>query len=158
MSRPLTKEISVSEMMTMRESGMSNEEIANSLDVSVMTIYRYIGKQPREITIANRQNGVATARERKADIESVDRDRIIRKKEAPIIPACLAVMARRYELHGETADYEVDMVIGSITLKLNREAAEHSTLLLKAEELEGLIAELSAIKRKVQAGNPVEVW
>jgi len=80
------------------------------------------------------------------------------EKEEPIIPACLAVMARRYELNGEVAGYDVDMVNGDIVLKLNRDGAEYGTLTLKADELEGLIKELSAINRKMQAGNQLEVW
>ena len=42
-NRGLLKDCSVSDLMTMRERGMSNAEIAKALDVSRATIYRYIG-------------------------------------------------------------------------------------------------------------------
>lgn len=46
-NRGLLKDCSVSELMTMRERGMSNAEIAKALDVSRATIYRYIGAPTR---------------------------------------------------------------------------------------------------------------
>ena len=41
--RTLKQDISYSELRTMRESGMSVKEIALQLDVSVSTVYRYLG-------------------------------------------------------------------------------------------------------------------
>ena len=37
--------VTAAEMRTMRENGMSNHDIARSLDVSYQTVLRYIGKQ-----------------------------------------------------------------------------------------------------------------
>lgn len=37
--------VTASEMLTMREEGMSNHDIAKALDISVPTVIRYIGKQ-----------------------------------------------------------------------------------------------------------------
>jgi predicted transcriptional regulator len=37
--------VTASEMLTMREEGMSNHDIAKALDISVPTVLRYIGKQ-----------------------------------------------------------------------------------------------------------------
>ena len=41
--RTLKQDISYSELRTMRDSGMSVREIAIQLDVSVSTVYRYLG-------------------------------------------------------------------------------------------------------------------
>ena len=41
--RTLKQDISYSELRTMREEGMSVKEIALQLDVSVSTVYRYLG-------------------------------------------------------------------------------------------------------------------
>lgn len=41
--------ITASEMLTMRESGMSNRDIAKSLDISYATVVNYIGKQGRRM-------------------------------------------------------------------------------------------------------------
>jgi len=46
MGKGILKEISIDELMKMRESGMTNQDIANSLDIGISTVYRYIGAQP----------------------------------------------------------------------------------------------------------------
>ena len=65
--------VSASEMMTLREQGMSNAEIAKLLNCSVATITKYIGKQPEEMTNANRSKNLTPGRprERKASVEDM---------------------------------------------------------------------------------------
>jgi predicted DNA-binding transcriptional regulator AlpA len=46
-NRRLGLDISKSEMLSMRENKMNNKQIAERLGVSVTTVYRYIGKQPK---------------------------------------------------------------------------------------------------------------
>ena len=59
-ARPkLTDSVSVEEMLTMRECGLCNAEIAKRLDTTPTTIYKYIGKQPKEL---NRPTGWAGRR------------------------------------------------------------------------------------------------
>ena len=48
--RRLSKDVSTSEMLRLREEGMSNRQIAAQLDVSYNTILKYIGKEPRPKT------------------------------------------------------------------------------------------------------------
>lgn len=43
--RTLLKDISKSELEHMREGGMTNQDIANALDISISTVYRMIGAQ-----------------------------------------------------------------------------------------------------------------
>jgi predicted transcriptional regulator len=38
-------EVSRSEMLQMREQGLSNKDIANVLEISAATVFRYIGPQ-----------------------------------------------------------------------------------------------------------------
>ena len=38
-------EVTPAEMLELRAQGMSNHDIAKSLDVDTATVYRYIGKQ-----------------------------------------------------------------------------------------------------------------
>lgn len=46
---PLLYDVSMAELLRLREEeGMTNREIAEHLDVSVATIYRYLGKQPKK--------------------------------------------------------------------------------------------------------------
>ena len=45
MPRSLSRDISVQELQSMRENGMTNRDIASSLGVSLNTVYKYIGPQ-----------------------------------------------------------------------------------------------------------------
>lgn len=47
--RKLTDDVSMDELLQMRQDGMSNQEIANRLGVSKATIYRHLGAQPKGI-------------------------------------------------------------------------------------------------------------
>ena len=47
--KSLMKDVSVSDLLVMRDSGMTNKEIASALDVSLATIYKYIGAQPPQM-------------------------------------------------------------------------------------------------------------
>lgn len=46
--RRLDLDVTVQEMLRLREEGMSNKQIAGQLDVHYNTILRYIGKEPRK--------------------------------------------------------------------------------------------------------------
>ncbi len=87
-ARPkLTDSVSVEEMITMRECGLGNAEIAKRLDTTVATIYKYIVKQPKEL---NKPKGWA-ARKAKQDAEArKNADAIQREK-------LIAAMAARAE-------------------------------------------------------------
>ena len=63
--RKFMQDLSRSELMSMRETGMSNADIAQSLGCSVSMVYTLIGKQPAEITDANRSAGARGGREAK---------------------------------------------------------------------------------------------
>ena len=45
--RKLTDDVSMDELLQMRQDGMSNQEIANRLGVSKATVYRHLGPQPK---------------------------------------------------------------------------------------------------------------
>lgn len=49
MREKLSKSISQQELQTMRELGMTNRQIADSLDISAQTVISYIGKMPTEL-------------------------------------------------------------------------------------------------------------
>lgn len=71
-ARPkLTDSVSVSEMMALRESGLTNAEIAKRLDTSVASIIKYIGKQPSYL---NKPTGYAAHKARK-EAEALERER-----------------------------------------------------------------------------------
>ena len=49
MKGKITDEVSIEEMRTLREEGLSNREIGRRLDVSYETVRKYLGNQPKGI-------------------------------------------------------------------------------------------------------------
>ena len=47
MKRRISDDVSIGEMLKMREQGMTNHDIAKSLGCNYVTILKYIGKQPK---------------------------------------------------------------------------------------------------------------
>lgn len=65
MKSAISKSVSANEMRTLRESGMSNAQIAAALEITAGTVNRYIGNQPAEMSARNRAEGVKKYHERK---------------------------------------------------------------------------------------------
>lgn len=123
----LMDEISVSELLQMREEGMSNQEIADALDVSYYTIVKYIGGAPKS---------VRKPREFHEDVA---------KKEAPpeVAPACLVIQNKQIELHGVMGVYVVDCKKKTVLAQFGE-----TMLDIAFDKLGDVIGELQAIKRK----------
>ena len=127
MKRSLMESVSVREMQEMRDNeGMSNNEIAEALDVFYMTVYKYIGAQPKGL--------------RKARKVLQDRQPI---KEEPA-PACLVLQNRNIELHGVVGVYGIDCKAQSVHITYNG----HDMWIL-FDKLGTFIDELKAIHRKI---------
>lgn len=92
-NRRLGLDISRSEMMSMREGGLSNKRIADRLGVSINTVYRYIGKQPKDMP-----------REYKPEQE-------LKPVEVSVVnkPA-LKLISTVSLLKGDTSEYRIDSV------------------------------------------------
>lgn len=54
--RKLSKDIDIGTMLTMREQGMTNKQIANALGVAPTTVYRYIGRMSQAVKYAEITN------------------------------------------------------------------------------------------------------
>lgn len=133
MKRKFIDDVSISEMQKMREAGMTNQDIANALDVSYQTVYKYIGQQPQGM------------RKRYARIGAQ-----VKEEEA----AHLVVTYRTVELEGEFAAYSI--CAGMVTINFD---SLNESLKLKKEGIETLIAELKEIQRnvdKLEKGS--EMW
>ncbi len=144
-SHGLHKDISQSELLSMREQGMSNSEIAEALGVGYQTILRNIGKQPREIR-----------RSRKALTKSdfLEKKMNLPEEEAPV--ACLAVRKSPLCLTGSVADYELDSEREKITIT---NAQRDYYFRLEASNLEQFIRELQAIARNIEdSKQKLEMW
>ena len=148
MRRRLLDDVSKGELLQMRADGMTNEEIAESLDVNYMTVYRIIGAQPNELSHRGRKKGGRSV------VEAPPK-----KQEEEIIPACLVTVNRTIELQGATAKYALNIDKKSVMVKLeNAQGNVFDTLLLNVESLGTFINELQAIQRKIVTFDTVEAW
>ncbi len=99
--RKLTDEVSVEEMLKMREAGMTNQDIADSLDTTVCTVRRYIGLQPG-------------SRRRPDTAPGIDRT----GKADAKIDAALTVTNRTLDLAGAVAEYSLDTKSGKVLFQV----------------------------------------
>lgn len=85
--------VPVGKMMELREKHeMSNREIAEELGISVMSVQKYIGKQPEWLTQKKKIEGAAKARARKIERAEQIAKRVLSKpvEEKPVEPAPVA--------------------------------------------------------------------
>ena len=149
MSKKLLNEVSINEMREMRESGMTNREIAKSLGVSYAYVLKLIGKQPPELTAqtyARRGRIVATTgrKPNRTTFTAPDED----------LPAALMVQNSIVELISMDANrtYIVDKSAQTVELV--------GGFKIDLPTLGSIIAELSAIQRKLggNSGLTLEAW
>lgn len=139
---PLDKEISIPELLQMRENGMSNPEIAEALDVSPNTISRYIGRGPRSKN-RNRGGGAPVA----AEI----------KNEEPV-EACLKVETAAIGLTGAYGQYTIDERQDAVYIIAEAGGHELSGY-IPVDQLAIFARELKAIERNIDKVKlRLEVW
>lgn len=90
-------DVTASEMLALREQGMSNHDIAASLDISIATVRRYIGRQD------GRMEGYAAFK------NTPPRQKMEAKEDVPVIP--------KYEPKPVKEAY----VIGNLEITLNND-------------------------------------
>lgn len=140
---PLDKEVSIPELLRMREEGMSNPEIAGVLDVSPHTIWRYIGPGPRA---KNRvRGGTPVAVE-------------IRRAEPAEVQACLSIGASPINLTGAYGKYTIEEERTYICISGEADGHEVNGS-IPVDQLSTFIKELQAIERNIGKVQPrLEVW
>lgn len=147
--RSILDDVTIDELLQMREQGMTNAEIADALDVGVNTVVRYIGKQPK---------GLRKPYERKEP-------RPVEPKHEETAPtACLVVQNREIELHGLHGKYTVSCKEREVLASVN--IFEDMDVVISLDDIENIVkklgeisAELQAIARKVNELNVSnEMW
>ena len=124
-NRRLGLDISTAEMLRMRESEqLNNRRIAERLGVSINTVYRYIGKQPK---------GMPRERKPEPELEPVS----IKVTNAPALKLVSTVSL----LKGETSEYKIDSVKNMVEISglLNGVLDQHT--------IDQTIRELNEVKR-----------
>ena len=155
MKRRLLDEVSVNELLEFRNEGYTNAQIAEMLDVSSRTIYRIIGKMPKELQDKAMRDAweksIQVRREKKRMAESGEQT----KGDGPMIEikrnACLVLVNRKETLQGTIGRYEIDCENKKVTMRPVEE--------IEFDKLNDYINELQAISSKIcQMNVGKEMW
>lgn len=125
------KDMSKPELLSMREQGMSNAEIAKSLDVSYTTVLNLIGKQPKGV----RKPYVRGAVMKREEPELEDRTAYLMVEKSDLY---VTGAVARYRLH---PDRDYVSIIDEDYEEIYK---------LEADKLETFIRELQAIARNIE--------
>lgn len=143
--RGLLKEMDISALMEMRARGMTNKQIAERLDVSVSTVYHYIGKMPKDVLSIAHQNRART------DDSAVKVDIPYKPHEQPYeIPEAKPVLRLSEEIReyqGKTSFYKVNLTKQEVELFGGLVTGE-----LRKENIYELIDELREVAMAMKGG------
>lgn len=150
-------EVTPAEMRYLRESeGLTNKQIAERLNISVNTVYRYIGKRSYAIANAQAQNKPCPVPDHVATglyEESVEVESTMEQKkpgvsagsgslpEAPVSTLSLLNEVKIIQLQGSECQYEVNT--GEKTVTVKNGAVE--VIMFDLEALTRFMAELTEI-------------
>lgn len=124
MRESILHSVSMQEMQTMRDSGMTNAQIAAALDCSQATVYRVIGKMPHDLRS-------------KAHVQAAP----AKPAETPhTLRSALMITARVHELRGEMLALDVRTGSDGVNITFNSDLMGRN---MSVEQLETLSNELS---------------
>ena len=159
-------DVSASEMRSMREQGMTNQQIAKALDISTQTVYRYIGKRSFDVVNARAQNKPCPVNfapldkpdpvepeETTMDFNTVVK--LFEERNKPVTqpspaprktPDGLRIVKEThcYNFEGRYCDYEVDTGAGTVEMFSGEKEAVISGI-IDIKTIPGFIEELRAI-------------
>ena len=153
----IEKEIGIDGLLAMRESGMSNAEIAAAIDVSVQSILRLIGKQPAGLRKPRKKKDVPLPPVEVRETaprpvipfsERLAASRAISELKTDQAPAAapepewtegFKVMARKIKAESATARYVIDGIAHTVTMT---HKSPQSVMEFTAEDLAAYIDEL----------------
>lgn len=142
--RGLIKDVSIAELEQLRKEGYSNREIAECLDVTEPTIYRYLGRNPKEIV-----SRVRSEAWRKKHGEPCEGPKPVKLKapapEQPAEPqtAVLSVQGRTIDLEGVVCSYTI--FAGKEPCRVMISKGEDSAIMIKLDDLQDFAAEIMCI-------------
>lgn len=137
----------MSELMQMREDGMSNREIADSLGVSYTCIKNYLGPQPKGMR-KYRSKGVVYGRVQN------------QPEPEPEVEPCLVIGNRVIIATGLAYEYEINCSTQTLTMyKPGDRNIRPMTWDLSFDDIDQVISELQAISRNIsKCKNTSEMW
>lgn len=138
MRRKLTETISVDELKSMYDNGMSVVDISNALEVSTATVYRYLRGQ------TNRRGGRCASRIPAKEFRVAEPKTKQDMADYNAMNACLVVEDRTINLVGEVGKYMVFTAKKCVLCDI-----AGATLELQFDAIPGLVEELKALGRNV---------
>lgn len=162
----LIKDMDKTTLLKMRDEGMTNMEIAKSLGCSYQSIFKLIGKQPKDMTRQSKAENAYKARaaqaQRRMDgtpmpVSVLTSGGTVVREEEP--KKCVLVVKSLppmpIPLHGEFMDYVISADRTSVDVE-----TENGRCLLQIpmEKIDTFIAELEAIKRNAASGAAGQFW
>lgn len=136
MARKLLNDLSIDELLGMRNSGMTNMDIANALDISYASVYRLIGKQPASMRASSHTADLPPSIPPSNQVSS---DGAAHEPEAALI-----VEDRVLRLAGLFASYRVRVKDKEIDVYVNGDSV---AMTVKFDELSAFASEIMAIDR-----------
>lgn len=150
--RKFMQDLSRSELMSMRDTGMSNADIAQSLGCSVAMVYKLIGKQPPEMSRANRSAARMDGTPQGKSRCGMEMDSEIPKRAVLVVKP---TEPQPINLHGAFMDY----FIPADRSRIDVETPEKRCLMqIPAEMLDTLIEELNAIRNNIGSDTVLPFW
>lgn len=136
MPRKLLKDLSIDELLRMRNAGMTNTDIANALDISYASVYRLIGKQPSSLRASNHTADLPPSIPATAPASN--------ETPVPEPEAALIVEDRVLRLAGLFASYRVRVKDKEVDIYIDGEGV---AMTVKFDELTAFASEIAAIDR-----------
>lgn len=153
--RKLSDEISINELLELRQEDLSNKQIADRLGVSPTTIYRYIGKRSMAVRKAEEQNKPCPISP-KTEIQPVRQERngewtAMKKYERDQSPKSSALRVIReshvLDLQGSFCVFHIDT--STKTVELKDDANGTLVGLMNMDDLPQFIEELKSVNEMI---------
>lgn len=120
MKKRLLDDVLVEELLRMRESGMTNNDIATSLGVCYGTIYKAIGPQPGRGGRVSQWVDRTPKMEKGLEGETVEAAAQSTAEPEP----CLLMVNQVIRLEGDAAKYGIDMAGKSVLIQVGTQGIE----------------------------------
>ena len=151
MRKKLSHEISISEMLTMRQEGLTNKQIAERLDISVSTVYQYIGRRSEAVKHAavQRKPCPIPAPALPFEVTTAVKENVPMMKEeapkAPVLPTSMPLLkeSHTYDLQGVACVFHLDT--GSHVVEMKDASDSTITGMIDADNLPAFIRELQEV-------------
>ena len=158
--RKLLADMDKTQLLRMRDEGMSNAEIAVAVGCSPATVYKAIGPMPAEMLSKKRREAGAMGGRAKAGNRSEGGYTVERKtpslmpqREEEPVKAVLVVKKAPIRLHGACFDYTLDEKTVEV------ETEEGRVLLsMETDKLGTFIEEMQAIRKNMGVAQAAPFW